>query len=162
MNYTGGMTAPSLSAGKQNNDRFWYFESIFLHTKALQSSEIQYELFNVVWNYIISVMKIEENQGKLRKIDWPAIRFLRKLQSWWHTWGAAFLWASIQKFKTSSTVRGYIYSNFMCLLWKLYKIFDTAEIYEKPAWNHENHEKRPGTMTNQPGSIKNHENIINS
>ena len=90
MNHTGGMMAPSLSAGKQNNNRFWYFESIFLHTKALQSSEIQYELFNVVWNYIISVMKIEENQGKLRKIDWPAIRFLRKLQSWWHTWGAAF------------------------------------------------------------------------
>ena len=76
MNYTGGMTAPSLSAGKQNNDRFWYFESIFLHTKALQSSEIQYELVNVVRNYIIMIIiniiiiiKCNEDWGKSRKIE---------------------------------------------------------------------------------------------
>ena len=30
--------------------------------------------------------------------------------------------------------------------------------HEKPTWNHENHENRPGTMVNQPETMKKHEN----
>ena len=29
---------------------------------------------------------------------------------------------------------------------------------EKPTWNHENHENRPGTMKKRPRTMKNHEN----